>query len=79
MKCCRDDVGVLGRDVRHELQGGELGDAVGGEGGEYLVGGGGGEGDYAGRGGGGGEEVEEGLGGEEGAADVEGLWGGLVR
>ena len=68
-----DDVRVLGRDVRHELQDGELGDAVGGHGGEDLVGGCGGEGDYAGRGGGGGEEFEEGLGDEEGAADVEGL------
>jgi hypothetical protein len=75
VKCCRDDVWVLGRDVRHELQDGELGDAVSGEGGEDLVGGGGGEGDYAGGGGEGGEEFEEGLGGEEGAADVEGLWG----
>lgn len=69
---------MLGRDVRHELQDGELGDAVGGHGGEDLVGGCGGEGDYAGRGGGGGEEFEEGLGDEEGAADVEGLGGWLV-
>ena len=78
MKCCGDDVRVLGRDVRHELQDGELGDAVGGHGGEDLVGGGCRDGDDAGRGGGGGEEFEEGLGDEEGAADVEGLCGWLV-
>ena len=58
MKCCGDDVRVLGRDVRHELQDGELGDAVGGHGGEDLVGGGCRDGDDAGRGGGGGEGRE---------------------